>query len=100
VRDDAVGDGVPEARACAETRQDGHGVWVKRATVARLEAEAGEEEVEGVAVVAMPGSAGQMRLFHVDALGEPLEMRLFLRVEPTFRTVYFRFAGEALLEIV
>jgi hypothetical protein len=87
VRDDAVGDGVPEARACAETRQDGHGVWVKRATVARLEAEAGEEEV-----VAMPGSAGQMRLFHVDALGEPLEMRLFLRVEPTFKTVYFGFA--------
>jgi hypothetical protein len=46
-----------------ETRRDGHGVWVERATVARLEAEASEEEVEGVTVVALPGSTDQMRLF-------------------------------------
>jgi hypothetical protein len=75
-------------------------VWVERAAVAHLEAEAGKEEVEGAAVVALPGSAGQMRLFRVDALGQPLEMRLFLRVGPTFGTVYFGFAGGALLEIV
>jgi hypothetical protein len=32
--------------------------------------------------------------------GEPLEMRLILRVGPTYRTVHFTVAGGALLEIV
>jgi hypothetical protein len=75
-------------------------VWVERAAVTRLEAEVGEEEVEGATVVALPGSAAQVRLFRVDAGGEPLEMRLFLRMEPTYGTVYFVLAGGALVEIV
>jgi hypothetical protein len=58
--DDAAGDGVPEARACAETRRDGRGVGVERAAVAGLETEASEEEVEGAAVVALPGSVRQL----------------------------------------
>jgi hypothetical protein len=51
-------------------------VWVDRAAVTRLEAEVGEEEVEGATVVTLPGSTAQVRLFRVDAGGEPLEIEV------------------------
>jgi len=56
--DEPAGGGVPEARAGAERRGDGRGVRVRRTAVAGPEA--GEEEVEDAAVVALPGSTRQL----------------------------------------
>ena len=63
--DEPAGGGVPEARAGAERRGDGRGVRVRRTAVAG--SEAGEEEVEDAAVVALPGSTRQ--LLHPWAVG-------------------------------